>query len=267
MGIKSHQFFMGLMALGLLGCQTGQPMNPNDPNQVGDLQPEVLRHNVKIASDGLLERVGKEISDAQYKDLLADYTKQALESTSFEQLNPHKAWIIGDLYRTARLWDKAEATLKIAVKNAQTDDRRVNDSLRLAQVEAMNGHVAQGIQLANQVIDSKPKDPGPVLPSVLLELTPAAKGKGSDVALAQVLERAIDVHLTMKVDTNTDSGRSFLVARPFHIRKAWSEITKLYLSAGRTDLAQKSAKRAMAMETSTPPPTISNIGGDQHVRA
>ena len=107
------------------------------------------------------------------------------------------------------------------------------------------------------MIATHPGDPGPVLPTVLLQITPAVRGKGDDERLAKILEEAIHEHLRMVVNPNLDAGKAFLQARPFLIHKAWTTIEDLYDQSGHHDEAIAAQSREIEMmKTITPKPPV-----------
>lgn len=201
-------------------------------------QPEVLRRQVKGASDALFARVADgEISDAKYRDLLANYTDSLLKNVPVESLDPKKAWEYGMVFRTGRLWSKAEAAFRIAVKAAPDIDRKVNDTLRLAEAEAQQGRVDEAVRTARETYDSSYKVP--ILYSVLYEIVPAGRGKGHDADLARLLEDAVRESDFVRVDESTDEGRAFAMALPHHQHNARELAAQLYLSAGRSADAER----------------------------
>jgi tetratricopeptide (TPR) repeat protein len=229
----------------------GTPVDPNDARQAGMLTPEVLRRNLAGASDSLLDRVRRgEIDDAEYKELMAKAAQTLLSQVDIAQIPPNKAWEYGEVYITARRWPDAKKALEIAVKAAKNEDRRVNDNLRLARVLAETGDVDGAIKTARSVFDTDDKAAAPILPATLLEIVPAAEGKKKDAGLARLLEEAIKCEMRTIIDPETQPGKDFLFARPFHIRRAWEKVVELYVKAGMDSEAQAAQKRAEAM-TST----------------
>ena len=209
-------------------------------------QPEVLRRQVKGASDSLLAReAGGEITDEQYRNMLAQYTDDLLHNVHVESLDPKRAWEYGMVFRAGRLWDKAEQAFRIAAAHPADEDRKVNDTLRLAEAEAQLGHVAEAVKTARQAFASDYKVP--ILYSVLYEIVPAGEGKGHDVELARLLEDAIPQSDEAKVGTNTDEGKAFVQALSHHQHNARELAAKLYLSAGKS----VDAERVLSGQAST----------------
>lgn len=245
----NRSFGYGLVLIGLaitlVGCGDGTIPDPNDPNDVGNAQPEVLRSSLKGAADSLYERVyRREITDQQAQTFLTRYADDLLAKIKIEKVPTDKAWEYGEVFRTAKRWAQAQVFLKIAVAHVKNEDRRVNDSLRLAQVDCMLGKVAEGIKIAQSVYNTGVLDKAPILPAVLYEIAPAAVGKGHDVELADLLKGAIAQSEATVVDPKLDTGKAFLLARPHHIAKAWLLIVQLYTAAGRQDLAAAAGKQA-----------------------
>jgi len=248
----------------LAGCHTIQVPDPNDPMDASPAQlAGVLQLNIKQMADSLNDRVGSgpgQITDQQRLDFLSDEAKHLLSLGDPAHARPQDAWIYANLYITSDQFDKAIPLLKEAIAYAASvndDDRRVNDSLRLARALAKTGHVAESLNLVQSVIDSKPKDPGPVLPSVLLEITPLTEGKGHDEQLAKLLEESIHEHLRVVVDPKTLPGQSFLMAKPHHIENAWYKIVTLLQSSGHPAQAKAAQVRSeQMMQTLQPAATL-----------
>ena len=235
--LKPQTFVLALL---LLGCKVAPFPDPNDPRGAGRQQPEVLRRQVKGASDALYARMlGAEITDAQYKDLLAKYTDELLKGVKIESLDPARAWEYGDVFRTGRIWDKAEAAFRIAVRVAKDDDRRVNDLLSLAECEAAQGRVAEAIADARKTFDAPPGFKAPILYGVLYRIAPLGAGQGKDAELARLVEDSIRQSDLVRVDETTESGKAFVVALPHHQHNARNLAAKLYLAAGRESEAER----------------------------
>ena len=234
------------------GCRPNQIPDPNNPKNVPSEQvAKLLRQQIQSSADDLNQRVGTgEISDQKRKDLLAKLAGKLLSEGDPAHCAPEDAWIYADLMLTEHHYSEAIPMLKKAIQYATSvnnDDRRVNDSLRLARALAETGKIGPALDLTQSVIDSKPKDPNPVLTSVLLEITPVAQGKGHDEQLAKLLEEAIHEHLRVKVDPTSYPGKMFLAARTFHIKHAWDTIVSLLKGSGHPDQAAAAAAREASM--------------------
>jgi tetratricopeptide (TPR) repeat protein len=252
--------WMLLLAIGAIcfGCRLSSPPDPNDPkNAPPDELAKTLRKNLQTAADDLNQRViARQMSDAERNRLLAEKAKELLAQGDPKHCAPKDAWIYADLMLTEKDYADAIPLLKTAVKYAESvkdDDRRVNDSFRLARAMAQLGQIEPALTLAQSIISSKPADPGPVLPSVLLQLAPLTEGKGHDEQLAKLLEEAIHEHLREKVDPTSDAGKMFLAAKPYHIHRAWDKIVILLYNSGHPDQAKAAqAKEDAMMKTLAP---------------
>ncbi len=228
---------ISLAAALLAGCQTPTPADPNDP-KLGAIEPEVLRRSLKGASEAFMDRVTRgEISDGQFQDLMAQTANRLLTGVTIENTDPEMAWEYGEVFRTARQWASAETFLRVAVDFAiktRNEDRRVNDLVRLAQVLVMENKVEEGLKTARETFSAPDEGCAPILPATLLEIAPAARGKGHDLELAELLVGAIACHRRTRVDTQSEAGRAFLSARPYHIRNAYRLAVGLLQSSGQS---------------------------------
>lgn len=241
-----------LLVVGILaGCQTTPLEDPNDTKTAGVLAPDVIRRQLKGTSDMLMERVAKgELSDDEFKQFIAKRANELLADLPLDQVDPAKAWEYGEVLRTAQRWPQAKQALIIAVQEAEKskdEDRYINDLLRLAQAEAMLGEVKEGVATASKTLTATPGGSAPILPGILLEFVPAARGKGQDAALAGLLEKAIDKHMATVVDPKTEPGQMFLAARPHHVRNAWRTVIDLYAKAGKDEDAKQALSRSEQM--------------------
>jgi tetratricopeptide (TPR) repeat protein len=226
----------------VVGCRGGQLADPNDPKD-GPVAAESISRQIEALNNGLFQRwQKKEFSEKRYLELLKKGADEILDKGNIDAMDPSEIWMYAAALRTAERWEEAEKALRIAIRHAKAvknEDRRINDTLRLAQVEAKLGKTDEAIALAEETLNAKPADAVPVLMGILYEVVPAASGKGKDLALAELLKRAIKVHASAVVDPQTDAGKAFLLARPTHIRKATNEMVDLYIAAGRRDLAEQ----------------------------
>lgn len=237
-----------ILAIACAGCHFGTPPDPNDPKIAGTQQVEVLRRQLKGASDSLLARVASgEIDDAEFNRQISLAANEILKGVKIENIPPEKAWEYAEVFRTARRWDESRQAFETAVKVAKNMDRKVNDSLHLAVVYAELKRYDDAIGMALSVINVPAEASSPILPAVLLELLPAMENANRDLALAGLLEEAIRAEVRTVVDPRTKPGHDFLVARPFHLRNAWHEVVLLYRKAGDTQKAQKAASRMQQM--------------------
>lgn len=230
----------GLLAA--TGC--GQLPNPNDESLIA-ASPEIMMRNLREWRARLDERVKKgQLTTAKRDEIMQAQTKEYLALVSPTMAGGENAWLYGDLYRDAGDWQTAYALYDKARQSAQNEDRRVNDNLRYARAAANLGKVKEAIKAVEQTFSTPPNEKAPILPATLYEVEPAARGKGQDVELAKLLEKAIAQHLETVVDSSTDEGKAFLAAKPVHVNAAWNRIIDLYSRAGRRDLAQAALRRS-----------------------
>jgi tetratricopeptide (TPR) repeat protein len=234
--------WLPVLLLALAGCQTGRLPDPNDPNNPGVIQGDVLRTNVQAAAEGLFARVGTgEISDAEARAKLKEYVERMLADVKIDTVEPGEAWKYAEVYLAADRIPEARRLLETAVKAAPNQDRRVNDSLRLATAQAKMGEVERAVETARSVFDAPPSDKVPIVTAVLFEIAPAALGKGHDVAVAGLLEDAAEQARLAEVDPSTEPGKNFLNARRVHIRRCLRMAGDLYVAAGRQADAERVA--------------------------
>jgi tetratricopeptide (TPR) repeat protein len=229
----------------LAGCRPEPIPNPNDPAQVELMRAEVILRNLRYASDTANMRVQRgEITEEEAKRLVSEYARKLTDAVELERIPAEEAWQYGEAFRAARNWTAARAALEVAVQHAPNEDRRINDTLRLAHVLAELGEERQAIETARTAFDAGPHDSAPILPATLLEIVPAAEGKGIDAELARLLEDAIALHEDTMVDPESEAGKLFLFARPHHIASAWTKVIELYQAAGEDELAKQAVERA-----------------------
>lgn len=231
----------------VVGCKTGRLPDPNDPKEV-PLTASVVSKQLLALNDNLYTRWRKkEFDEETYHKLLSQGANEIISDVRLDAMDPTEIWQYAEVLRTAHQWKAAEAALNLAVRSAKlskNEDRRINDSLRLAHVQAKLGKYKEAIATTRSTFNVGPADAVPVLMGTLYEIVPAARGHKHDIELAKLLEDAIGVNLRAVVDENTDAGRAFILARPSHVRKAWGTVVDLYESAGRADLASEAAVRS-----------------------
>jgi len=219
---------------------------------MGSLTPDNIREQLGCISDSLQTRLIRgEISNKEFQALMQKAADELLVGFNPDKIEVAKAWQIGEIMITAKHWDQAKATLEIAVqwaKEHHSQDRVVNDTLRLARVYAEMGQVPLAIRTARSVFNVKPEDGAPILYATAYEIVPAGYDKGSDVELAKLLEDAINVNLHVKVDQTSIPGQEFIDWRPHHIAQAWTRVVELYNHAGRTDLAAEAKAKSDAAQ-------------------
>lgn len=241
-------------ALIAVGCQSPQLADPNDP-KLGALEPEVLRRSLKGASNAFLERRDRgEINDQQFQELMAMTASRLTQGIEVENTEPADAWEYGEVFRTARQWERAEAFLQKAVQHAiqtKNEDRRVNDLVRLAHVQVMQGKVKEGIETTRQSFDTPDEGAAPILPATLLEIVPNARGKGHDRELGYLLLDAVDCHTRTRVDPNSEAGNAFLNAKRHHVRNAFRAARMLFQYANDAAGIAEVERRAQAFDQTT----------------
>ena len=212
----------------IAGCQSPTLPDPNDPKNAGVMAPEVLRRNLAGAADAFFGRARhREITDAEARKMLTDYATELLKDIRPDEVQASQAWEYAEVLIAANRFADAEKMLVVALKNPQSEDRRVNDSLRLARCQAMLGDVNAAISTARTTFNAAPQEKAPILLAILMEVVPAGRGKGADSALADLLSDAIDQGRQVSVDRSTESGRSYLLALPYHIGRAERVISEL----------------------------------------
>jgi tetratricopeptide (TPR) repeat protein len=236
-----------LSLLALAGCHSGKLA---DPNELGDgnlYSGEILERNIRDLYLTLDERVvSTEITQEQRDRLFAEAVASWLKPVNPNIVPSDEAHYYADAYRTAGDWETAEKLYRVAAKSAQTPDRLVNDTLRLAWAEAKLGKVQEAIATARKTFDAPPREKAPILMSVLYELAPAAEGKGHDGALAKLIEDATAQHAAAVVDPSDPSGKAFLIARRMHLTRAWQAAVRLYEAAGMKQESQAAAAKGEA---------------------
>jgi len=217
-----------LAGLLLAGCQSPTLPDPNDPKNAGSMAPEVLRRNLAGAADAFFDRARHhEITDEEARKMLSDYATELLKDIRPDEVQPNQAWEYAEVLIAANRFADAEKMLKMALKDVESEDRRVNDSLRLARCQAMLGDITTAIATAKSTFNASPRDKAPILLGVLMEVVPAGRGKGADAQLAELLTEAIEQGKQATVDTTSESGKTYMLALPYHIHRAQRVIREL----------------------------------------
>ncbi len=238
--------FIGLV--GFSGCNTLP--DPNDPNQAGVMLPDVLQANLKAASDVVNDRVAsREITDERGQEMLAGYARDLSRAVPVTKIERSEAWRYAEVFRTARLWKEAKSCYEVALEKPLNDDRRINDTLRYAQVLANLGQVEEALAQVAKTFDAQPKARAPILMATLYEVTPAAEGKGHDEALADTIMTAAEMHATTVVSQRTTEGLAFLMARNHHLRKAIDKAVSLYRKVGKEAKAESALKHLESLQS------------------
>lgn len=209
------------------------PPDPNEPDRFGQRSIEVIEQEVKQFYSLLAraERRGR-IDEATRDKMFRDFVVARAKSIRVDRISNRDAWRYGEIFRAARDWAGAEKIFAFAVKVAgANEDRRVNDSLRWAQAKAHLGQVDEAIQIARFTFDAPPGNKPPILFGVYLEIVPAARGKGYDAALAQLIRDAVEQSREAIVVPESAGGAAFLQTREYHIAQALKLADELAPSA------------------------------------
>lgn len=226
-----------LPLMGLGGCYFAQLPDPNEVQGGPHFDPEIMQRNIATAYAMLDLRVKRgELTPEDRDKHIKALVGKIVSHIDPESVTDDESWRVADLYRQAGELDKAQTFFERAVKSAKSDDRRVNDTLQLARVLALQGKVSEAIAKAEMTFDAPPREKAPILMASLYEITPAGLGKGHDLELAELLKKAIGQHLQVQVDANSDSGKSFLQTSSIHIGKAWEQVMQIYAKEKRDDL-------------------------------
>lgn len=231
---KVHRFLLlGLVVVLLPGCRFGQLPNPNSIVVSDQYDGITLQKNVLSVSKMLSDRVMRgEIDSDTRTSVLHDYIKKQLTGFDVKKVGVDQAWRFADVYRQLGEWKTTQQLYQLAVENAPDEDRRVNDTIRLAEADAKLGNVTKGISLVRSTFSANSGGKAPILLATLYEFTPAALGQGLDVEVALLIEDAIDQHLLTYVDPQTEHGKAFLSARRHHIEQAWQKVLGIIQEKG-----------------------------------
>jgi hypothetical protein len=222
-----------MLALCLVGCRFGQLPDPNKAEPSAKFDGEALQKSVRAADETLTERLVRgEISEGTKREMLHDFIREQIGEIDLNAIPKDQVWRFADVYRQLEDWKTTEVLYSRAVDNAKDEDRRVNDTLRLAEVKARLGDVPKGLELVRSTFDVKPEGKAPILLAVLYEFAPAALGQGHDLEVARVLEDSTAQHLLTIVDPSSEAGQRFLEARAHHLSRAWEIIVRIYRGTG-----------------------------------
>jgi len=226
-----------LCLFGLSGCFFAQLEDPNEIQGVEYIDAKVMQRNVAQAHFILGQRVKKgEITEEQKNQMILELVQKIAGYVNVSSVPNDDAWRFADLFRQAGELDVARRLYERAVQHAADADRKVNDTLQLARVMAMQGDVDEAIQVGESTFSATPKEKAPILMAALYEIYPAGEGKGKDVELAIFLEKAIEQHMLVEVDEQSEAGMAFLQASDVHTTKAWDIVLRVFANEGRDDL-------------------------------
>ncbi len=211
------------------GCKFGQVPVQNEPSPDSLYDGALLQQNVRRVAEVLDDRLSRgQISGGQKDEILHAYIRDQVADIDRALIPADQVWRFADVYRQMEDWEATFDLYTIAVMNAESEDRRVNDSLRLAEATARLGDIEEGINLVRSTFDVDPLGKAPILMATLYEFAPAVQGRGHDHELAVLLEEAAGQHLLTVVDPQSDAGRRFIKARRHHVREAWFAVIRLY---------------------------------------
>ncbi|MCH7946139.1 MAG: hypothetical protein IIC73_09035 [Armatimonadetes bacterium] len=173
------------------GCEFGQIPDQNEPGSASLYDGALLQQNVRRVDEVLTDRVMRgQISNAEKQELFRAYIREQVADLVREEIPADQVWRFADVYRQMEDWQSTYDLYTIAVTTAKTEDRRVNDSLRLAEATAQLGDILEGMGLVRSTFDVEPEGKAPILMATLYEFAPVAQGRGHDHALALLLEEA-----------------------------------------------------------------------------
>jgi hypothetical protein len=249
---------LALCGLSLAGCHYGAPPDPNDPADVGVMTAETVRRNLRWANLMLQDRENNgQITATDHRTYIAERAQELISDLDIKKVPDSEAWAYAEIFMTAEDWPTAKLFLQKALKKPINEDRRVNDSLRMAETEGHLGNVAHSIELAKSVLNTPDNEGAPILTAFYLVLAPLLRGKGHDEELAGMLLDAVKVEERTKVDPQSDSGAAFLVAKPHHIHKALELASNLYEDSGHPDLGKKAADVWVQFQATEEPGQVS----------
>ncbi len=237
---------LSLVALVLVaGCKFGQLPNPNAKKPADEYDGAALQARVLELSENLAGREMRgEVDGATRVSTLRKYIDSQVKDIDTSKIAADQAWRFADVYRQLGDWQATHDLYVIAVKNVKDDDRRANDTIRLAEAKAMLGDVEGGVGLVRLTFDVKPGNKAPILLATLYEFAPAALNKGQDVDVALLIEDAIGQHLLTRVDPFSDHGKAFIQARRHHIDQAWRTVIGILRNHGDEALLREALRKA-----------------------
>lgn len=237
------------------GCTVRQLPDPNDPLSNAAHAGELLRKQMKQLSELVNDKVAaKDISDADGQKILATQAGEELDRLKDIKIPQESAWEFAEVAITAKRWPAAKFLLGQALevdnkahqKDPSDEDRLVNDTLRLAHVQAEMGDLDAAMKTARSAFSATPHWKWPILYAVYLEIVPAAERvkPGHEVELAQLVEDAIGQHKLAQGSPDDKREAGWVAARNFHIRAAWIKAAELYQVASKPDQAARATQEA-----------------------
>ncbi|QYK56518.1 MAG: hypothetical protein KF733_03340 [Fimbriimonadaceae bacterium] len=236
-----RRLWPSLALLVTAGCLQQETIpDPNEPlagQQYSGAQVQTMVREIFRVADAQV-RSGR-LSPSQRDVVVSREVGSIVANVDPEKVRPTEAWRYGDAFRIAGRWQTAERLFKVAVQAAKTNDRLVNDSLKLARVEAHLGKIDEALAHVRSTYKAPPTEKAPILMATAYEIVPEAVGKDRDKDLAGLLLEAIEQHSETIVDPTSDAGRDFLKAKPLHIAHAYTLAARLFQSAGDDESARK----------------------------
>jgi len=245
--MRRYRLLLLIPLLGLAGCHSSTLPNPNDPLD-GPLTTDNMLGQFDSISEGYQARWAKgQITDEQFHAALQKSAESLLRGFNPDKLDITKAWLVGSkLLINAKRWSQAKQVFAESVEWAKinhNEDRRVNDTLYLARVEAEMGNVPGALKLARSVFNTDPRNMPPILYHAHDKIAVAVRGKGADLELASFLEDAIHTAMNAQVDPKSEAGRAFLYTLPYRIRDAWETVADLYTDVHQPELAARARQQ------------------------
>ncbi len=235
-------------ALFAAGCVTKPLPDPNDLRIPAHISASQALQRLRAANELLQARQqAGTMTPPRSKQLIVLYAKDVAAAMDEKTMKPTDAWIFGAVYRSAGDWSQAKSAYEKAVQAATSEERRISDTLRLAEACVHMGEVERAIKLAHSTFDATPQGKPPILPAVLLEIAPQAIGGNFNEQLAELLVGAVDQHEQAVVDPRFRPGQAFEYAKPFHIKRALRLAIALYQGAGQTERARQIQERLNAI--------------------
>lgn len=245
--IKLLNLISLILVFGATGCQSQLTADPNEVGVSKRLSGDVLLRNINDLMRMLDQReMSGELAPSERNEILQSRIKILLKGVEVSKVNPKESWQFAEAYRLAGDWQTALKLCEIAKKAATTTDRKVNDALKLARVQAHLGMLDESFANCESTFSVEPTEKAPILLAVLYEITPEAENKKKDKELAVLIEKAIEQHQLTIVNQNTEAGKAFLLARPAHVRNGWIKIARLYQSQGMVKEAREAIEKGEA---------------------
>lgn len=239
-----------LLLVVLAGCAQPWKQDPNVSVPGRPVSGDVLARNIAGLMADLDEREAKgAISAADREAVLQGFLERTLEPVVPEQVPDGECWQFGDAYRLRGDWEQATKLYERAVKAAHTEDRKVNDSLRLARALAHAGRHEEAIAMARSTFDASETNKAPILMAVLYEIVPEAGSNAPKKDYAVLLLDAIAQHRQTVVDAGSPEGAAFLETRSVHIRKAYVAAANLLMESGDRQAAREALLKAEQTST------------------